>query len=132
MGVIFDSLAEESEVHRFNFEKEKKVWHPKIKSILNESPVIVFIKGTPDNPKCGFTETMLNLLKQQQIEFTYYDIIEDEYMRYWLRNYSGWPTYPQIYSQGKVIGGLDVCKDLVSKGEFLSLFPKSSRTLSPE
>lgn len=43
---------------------------------------------------------MLNILKEQKIEYNYYDIIEDEYMRYWLRNYSGWPTYPQIYSQG--------------------------------
>jgi len=47
-------------------------------------------------------------------------------MRYWLRHYSGWATYPQIYSQGKLIGGLDVCKDLVAKGEFLQLFPKNS------
>ncbi len=51
-------------------------------------------------------------------------------MRYWLRNYSGWPTFPQIYSQGKIIGGLDVCKDLINKGEFLQLFPKSSRVAS--
>jgi monothiol glutaredoxin len=47
-------------------------------------------------------------------------------MRYWLRNYSGWPTYPQIYCQGKLIGGLDVCKDLIAKGEFLQLLPKNS------
>ena len=103
-----------------------------MKSILNESPVIVFIKGTPANPKCGFTSTMLNLLTEHQIEFTFYDIIEDQYMRYWLRNYGGWATYPQIYSQGKLIGGLDVCKDLVAKGEFLPLFPKSCRVPTPE
>ena len=77
VGIIFDSLAEESEAHLLNFEQEKKIWHPKVKSILNESPVIVFIKGTPENPKCGFTETMLKILKENQIEFTYYDIIED-------------------------------------------------------
>lgn len=53
-------------------------------------------------------------------------------MRYWLRNYGGWPTYPQIYSQGKLIGGLDVCKELVDKGEFLSLFPKSCRVSTVE
>ena len=53
-------------------------------------------------------------------------------MRYWLRNYCGWPTYPQIYSQGKLIGGLDVCKELVAKGEFLPLFPKSCRVSTAE
>jgi hypothetical protein len=55
VGIIFDALAEESELHSINFEKDKKIWHPKVKSILTESPVIVFIKGTPENPKCGFT-----------------------------------------------------------------------------
>ena len=53
-------------------------------------------------------------------------------MRYWVRNYSGWPTYPQIYSQGKIIGGLDVVKELVAKGELLNLIPNSSRTTSPQ
>lgn len=51
-------------------------------------------------------------------------------MRYWLRQYSGWPTYPQIYIQGKLIGGLDVVKDLIAKQEFLQLVPKSSRVVS--
>jgi glutaredoxin-related protein len=60
-----------------NFEQEKKIWHPKIKSILGESPVIIFIKGTASEPKCGFTETMLKMLKDNQIEFTFYNIIED-------------------------------------------------------
>lgn len=52
-------------------------------------------------------------------------------MRYWLRQYSGWPTYPQIYIQGKLVGGLDVVKDLIAKDQFLQLVPKSSRVVSP-
>ena len=48
-------------------------------------------------------------MRDQKIEFTYYDIIEDEYMRYWLRHYSGVPTYPMVFSQGKFVGGLDQC-----------------------
>jgi hypothetical protein len=67
VGTIFDALAEEAETHLAVYEQEKKVWHPKIKSILSESPVIIFIKGTPDQPKCGFTETMLRLLKENQV-----------------------------------------------------------------
>ena len=72
-------------------------------------------KRQPQNPKCGFTETMLRLLEENQIAFTFYDIIADEQMRFWVRHYSGWATYPQIYSQGKLIGGLEVCKDLAAK-----------------
>ena len=53
-------------------------------------------------------------------------------MRYWLRNYSGWPTYPQVYSQGLLIGGLDVCKDLVAKGLFLDKIPVNSRAKNAE
>jgi glutaredoxin-related protein len=59
---------------------------------------------------------MLGILKAHEIEYTFYDIIADEYMRYWLRDCCGWPTYPQMYSQGKLIGGLDVCKELIAKG----------------
>lgn len=56
----------------------------------------------------------------------------DEYMRYWLRNYCGWPTYPQVHSNGHLIGGLDVCKELVAKGEFLAKIPKNCTFKLPE
>ena len=52
-------------------------------------------------------------------------------MRYWLRNCRGWPTYPQLYSDGVIVGGLDVCKELVAKGEFLSKIPKSCLQKQP-
>jgi Grx4 family monothiol glutaredoxin len=132
VGLILDALTEEAENHRANFEQERKVWHPKIKSILSESAVIIFIKGTAENPKCGFTETLLKLLNDQQVEYTYYDILADEYMRYWLRNYSGWPTYPQVYAQGNIVGGLDVCKELIAKGDFLGKIPVSARAKAVE
>jgi glutaredoxin-related protein len=73
----------------------------------------VFIKGTPENPKCGFTRSLLQILKNNEIEYTFYDIIEDEQMRYWTRDYSGWPTFPQVFINGKLIGGLDVTKELI-------------------
>jgi hypothetical protein len=53
-------------------------------------------------------------------------------MRYWLRNYSAWPTYPQVYSNGKIIGGLDVCKDLAAKGELIPKVPKNSKVAPQE
>jgi glutaredoxin-related protein len=86
------------------------VWHPKVKSIIESCPFIVFIKGTPENPKCGFTRSLLEILRTKEIEYTFYDIVEDELMRYWTRDYSGWPTFPQVFINGKLIGGLDVTK----------------------
>jgi glutaredoxin-related protein len=74
----------------------------------------------------------LKLFESQDISFTFYDILADEYMRYWLRNYSGWPTYPQVHSNGKLIGGLDICKDLASKGELIKIVPKNCRVSSSE
>jgi Grx4 family monothiol glutaredoxin len=130
-GIILDGLAIVSEEERVWFEAEKAVWHPKIKSILEQSQVIVFIKGTESEPKCGFTETMLEILRGHQVEFAFYDIIADEYMRYWLRNYSGWPTYPQLHAQGKLVGGLDFCKELIAKGEFNDRIAPSSRVPNP-
>lgn len=53
-------------------------------------------------------------------------------MRYWLRNYCGWPTYPQVHVNGKIVGGLDVCKDLVAKGGFAGKVPKNVRIKDPE
>jgi glutaredoxin-related protein len=53
-------------------------------------------------------------------------------MRYWLRNYSGWPTYPQIHVAGKLIGGLDVFKDIISKGELEKIIPKNAKNIDPE
>lgn len=72
------------------------------------------------------------MMRDQKIEFTYYDIIEDEYMRYWLRHYSGVATYPMVFSQGKFVGGLDQCQELVKKGEFIQYFPKSCQVTSVE
>jgi glutaredoxin-related protein len=77
VGVVFDALNDEILTFRDNFTKDKALWHPKIKSILNESQVVVFIKGTADAPKCGFTETMLKILEDHQISFTFYDILTD-------------------------------------------------------
>jgi hypothetical protein len=59
IGALFDSLAKISEEHKTQFEKDKVVWHPKVKSIIESCPFIVFTKGTPENPKCGFTRSLL-------------------------------------------------------------------------
>jgi glutaredoxin len=75
---------------------------------------------------------LLQILKDHQVEFTFYDIIEDELMRYWLRDYKNWPTYPQVYVNGNFIGGLDVVKDLVVKGEFSKMIPDSAKTQDPQ
>ena len=73
----------------------------------------------------------MQILKDHQVEFTYIDIVDEEYIRYWLRAYKNWPTYPQLFVNGKFIGGLDLIKESVAKGEFVKIVPESAKTQDP-
>jgi Grx4 family monothiol glutaredoxin len=73
--------------------------------------------GTPDAPQCGFSAKFCKLLKDNNISFSYFNILEDEEVRQGLKVYSNWPTYPQLYINGKLIGGLDIVKELLEEGE---------------
>src|SRR5205823_1546119 len=98
----------------------------RLKQLITASPVMAFIKGSPSAPRCGFTKQLLAILNDQHIEFGSFDILTDNIVREGLKKYSNWPTYPQLYVEGELIGGLDVVKDLVASGEFLSSIPSSS------
>jgi len=89
------------------------------KSLVNQSPVMLFMKGSPSSPKCGFSNKMVQLLNEQKVTFGHFDILSDHEVREGLKTYSNWPTYPQLYSKGQLIGGLDVVKELIESGDFL-------------
>ena len=82
---------------------------------------MVFIKGTPDGAKCGFSRQLLEILKEQKIDFGYFDILSDEVVRQELKRYSNWPTYPQIYFNGELLAGLDIFKEMIASGELASM-----------
>ncbi|CAN0329604.1 unnamed protein product, partial [Hapterophycus canaliculatus] len=73
---------------------------------------MVFMKGTPDAPRCGFSRTLVGLLREENIEFESFDILEDNAVRQALKDLSNWPTYPQLYVQGELVGGLDIVKEM--------------------
>ena len=85
--------------------------------LLNMKPIMVFIKGTPQEPKCGFTRKLLAELDNLNLEFGFFNILQDYYIRETLKTYSNWKTYPQIYLKGKLLGGLDIVKELAEDGE---------------
>ena len=68
--------------------------------------------GSPDAPQCGFSRTLVGLLREENIEFSFFDILRDEGIRAGLKTFSDWPTYPQLYVKGEFIGGLDVIKEI--------------------
>ncbi|PJF16624.1 putative monothiol glutaredoxin [Paramicrosporidium saccamoebae] len=89
-----------------------------LSSLINRHKVMLFIKGTPTAPRCGFTRQLLSLLASQQVEYDYFDILADETVRQGLKEYSNWPTYPQVYIRGELAGGLDIVQEMIESGTF--------------
>lgn len=90
----------------------------KLKRLINQDNIMLFMKGTPDNPRCGFSNTIVGLLKNTTGNaFGSFDILSDENVRQGLKTYSNWPTFPQLYVKGELIGGLDICQELAEEEE---------------
>jgi monothiol glutaredoxin len=93
----------------------------KIESLLQNHPVLIFIKGTAQNPQCGFSANSVRLLNSFQIPYKTFDILKSSDIRQGLKDYSQWPTYPQLYVRGELIGGNDVIQEMYDQGELKSL-----------
>ncbi|CAD6205486.1 unnamed protein product [Miscanthus lutarioriparius] len=89
----------------------------RLESLINSSPVMVFIKGTPEEPKCGFSGKLLHILKQENIPFSSFDILSDDEVRQGLKVLSNWPSYPQLYIKGELVGGSDIVMEMHKSGE---------------
>lgn len=88
-----------------------------IEARLAQHPVIVFMKGTPDFPQCGFSMQTAQALKSCAVEFGFVDVLAEPEMRAGLPRYSNWPTFPQVFINGELVGGCDIVMDLCQKGE---------------
>ena len=89
----------------------------RIKDQLKNNPVVLYMKGTPDFPQCGFSGQTVHVLDLCQAKYMYVNIFEDPELREALKEYSSWPTYPQLYVNGELVGGCDIVVDLYKKGE---------------
>merc|ERR1712032_1098522 len=89
-----------------------------VKSLITSQKVMLFMKGSPEKPFCGFSRQIVNILISHCIEFGSYDILINEQVRQGLKRYSDWPTYPQLYVNGDLIGGLDIVEDMMNEGDF--------------
>ena len=88
-----------------------------IKKTVENNPIVLFMKGSPDFPQCGFSMRTAEALKACEVEFSYVDILAQPEMRSTLPQYSTWPTFPQVFINGELIGGCDIVMDLYEKGE---------------
>ena len=96
----------------------------KIKNIVSENDVVLFMKGTPDMPQCGFSMTVTNILKQLKVKFNGIDVLADPEIRQGIKDFSNWPTGPQLYVRGEFIGGCDIVKELFESKELKRLLEK--------
>ena len=93
----------------------------KIKNLISDNKVCLFMKGTPDAPQCGFSMAVSNVLKHLNVNFKGINVLEDENLRQGIKDYSDWPTIPQIYVKQEFIGGCDIVKEMFEKGELKKL-----------
>jgi monothiol glutaredoxin len=93
----------------------------KIKAELSSAPVVLFMKGTPDFPQCGFSAQTVQALRAVGAEFKHINIFEEPELREALKRYSNWPTYPQLYVNGELIGGCDIALEMYRSGELKKL-----------
>ena len=93
----------------------------KIKSLIDDNQVCLFMKGTPDAPQCGFSMAVSNVLKHLNVDFKGINVLEDENLRQGIKDFSDWPTIPQLYVKQEFIGGCDIVKEMFEKGELKKL-----------
>ena len=98
----------------------------KIEEMIKVNEVCLFMKGTPDAPQCGFSMAVTNVLKHLNVKFKGVNVLESEELRQGIKDFSDWPTIPQLYVKGEFIGGCDIVKEMFEKGELKSFFEKKN------
>jgi len=89
----------------------------RIETLIKNRKVMLFMKGTKHFPACGFSNTVVEILKKEGVDFDTFNILSDAEIRQGLKEYSSWPTYPQLYVDGKFIGGCDIVTEMHQNGE---------------
>ena len=93
-----------------------------IKNEINNNEVCLFMKGTPDAPQCGFSMAVSNILKILEVNFKGVNVLENQELRQGIKEYSDWPTIPQLYIKNQFVGGCDIIKEMFESGELTKLF----------
>ncbi|KAH9991719.1 glutaredoxin [Russula vinacea] len=98
----------------------------RLRRLMNQSKVVLFMKGSPDQPRCGFSRKISVLLRDKDIDFSHFDILTDESVRQGLKKLNDWPTFPQLIIEGELVGGLDIVNEMAESGELDQLIARSS------
>ncbi len=96
-----------------------------IEKQLSENPVVLYMKGTAAFPQCGFSGKAVYLLRQCGVDFMAVNVLEDDDIRQGIKDYGNWPTIPQLYVNGQLIGGSDIMQQLYDSGELHKILSKA-------
>jgi monothiol glutaredoxin len=88
---------------------------------VSENPVVLFMKGVPDKPGCGFSATVVQILDHLGVDFGAVNVLQSDALRQGIKAYSDWPTIPQLYVKGEFIGGCDIVREMYQSGELKTL-----------
>lgn len=97
-----------------------------IKQTLADNPVLLFMKGTPDFPQCGFSSQVAGIMKECGTEFAFINILEHPEVREKLKEYANWPTYPQLWIGGELVGGCDIITQMYEQGELKTMLDQAA------
>lgn len=100
----------------------------RISEYVNKDDVVLFMKGTPIFPQCGFSSVVTQVLQHVGVDFETYNVLEDMDIRDGIKAFSDWPTIPQLYVKGEFVGGCDIIKEMFESGELQQLFANSGLT----
>ena len=100
----------------------------RIKTVVQENNVIIFMKGSPEAPQCGFSMRTSEALKACNVEFAYVDVLAEPEVRSNLPQFSNWPTFPQVFVKGEFVGGCDIVMDMFQKGELQTMIDAISES----
>lgn len=88
-----------------------------IENLLNQNPVMLFMKGTPDQPQCGFSARVVQILDFLKVKYHSFNVLSDETIRQGIKSYGNWPTIPQLYVNSELLGGCDIVQEQFQNGE---------------
>ena len=89
-------------------EKQKEELFKRLADLVKAAPVMLFMKGTPGSPQCGFSRQLVALLRENSVKYGFFNILADDEVRQGLKEYAEWPTFPQLWMDGELVGGLDI------------------------
>ena len=96
--------------------------HQSIDETVKSNDVVLFMKGTPTFPQCGFSSVVANVLNHMGVEYASVNVLEDMDVRQGIKEYSSWPTIPQLYVKGEFVGGCDIIREMYETGELAEVF----------